>query len=245
MFLLKEKAYKSYSLYRMQEGDFLYVKSFLDRQRNMLDRIEFFYPYKDEELKSVLMDGVFWGLFDGHKLIATFAIDLDEEYAIQIAQIINTCQKSDVVDRAYESSGLMVDMDYRGQGIASFLMDTAVEEAKKRKLNICGVVHTLNAASMSTFFSRSFALRGIWHMCEGYDFVYLLKRYDEENDSQELIKRTLLQNIDKCDIIEKAEYSAMDDCQRHSELLASGYYGIFCKNDRICFIRNNKGERYE
>ena len=82
-------------------------------------------------------------------------------------------------------------------------------------------------------------------MCEGYDFVYLLKRYDEGNNSEKLIKSTLLQNFEKNDIIENVEYSALGDCQRHRELLASGYYGISCKNERICFIRGNKGGRNE
>lgn len=242
MILLKENAYKSYSLCRMQEGDFLYVKNFLDGQRNQLEKIEFFYPYKDEELKAVLSDGIFWGLFDNQKLIATFAIDLDEEYALQIADIINSCRKKSVVDKAYESSGLMVDMDYRGQGIANFLMDTAVEKAKSLGIDICGVVHTLNVASMTTFFSHGFTLRGVWNMQEGYDFVYLLKRHKQEIN---YINRELLQNVGKYDIIEKIEYPAMDDCVIHRELLADGYYGISCKNDRICFIRDNKGENNE
>ncbi|MDE5549240.1 MAG: GNAT family N-acetyltransferase [Clostridia bacterium] len=245
MILIKENAYKNYSLYRMQESDFLYVKNFLDEQRNRLDKIEFFYPYKDEELKSVLSGGVFWGLFDGQKLIATFAIDLDDEYAMQLADIINSCRKKTVIDKAYESSGLMVDMDYRGQGIAGFLMDTSVEEAKLREINICGVVHTLNVASMSTFFSRDFTLRGVWHMCQGYDFVYLLRRYDEENNNKVLKDKLLLQNLGNNDIIKKVEYPAMPESVIHKELLAQGYYGIFCKNGSICFICNKKGEKYE
>lgn len=241
MILLKENAYKSYSLCQMQESDFLYVKKFLDEQRNQLDKIEFFYPYKDEELKAVLSDGVFWGMFDGKRLIATFAIDLDEEYAKQIADIINSSRKTSVVDKAYESSGLMVNAEYRGQGIAGFLMQTAVEEARLRKINICGVVHTLNIASMSTFFSRGFTLQGVWNMRKGYDFVYLLKRYNEDIDNQRLISEKLLQNSEKYDIIDNIEYTEPDKVIIHKELLAKGYYGISCKNNRITFVRDKKG----
>ena len=237
MKLLKENAYKSYSLYKMQESDFLYVKNFLDAQRNRLEKIEFFYPYKDEELKAVLSDGIFWGLFDKDRIIATFAIDTDEEYAKQIADIINSCRKKDIVDKAYESSGLMVDEDYRGQGIANFMMRMAVDEAQSRGINICGVVHTLNAASMTTFFSKGFTLQGVWNMCKGYDFVYLLKCCDGRYNNQRLNNKNLLQKSGKRDIIDLVEFSNADDCEAHRELLGKGYYGILWKNNRICFVR--------
>ena len=89
MIRLLDNAYKSYSLCKMQESDFVFVKTFLDTQRAKLERIEFFYPYKDEELLSVLTYGCFWGLLDKDKLIATFAIDLDEDYAQTLANLIN------------------------------------------------------------------------------------------------------------------------------------------------------------
>ena len=177
MIRLLDNAYKSYSLCKMQESDFVFVKTFLDTQRAKLERIEFFYPYKDEELLSVLTYGCFWGLLDKDKLIATFAIDLDEEYAQTLANLINSF--NDIgIKRAYESSGLMVDKDYRGQGIAKYMMSVACDEAEKRQIPICGVVHTQNVASMSTFFSFDFEMRATWHMSEGYDFIYLLKRFN-------------------------------------------------------------------
>ena len=77
----KQSTFKNYNLYRMEKEDFTLVKDFLDRQREKLDRIEFFYPYKDSELAEVLDKGYFLGLFDGQKLIATFALDYDEDYA--------------------------------------------------------------------------------------------------------------------------------------------------------------------
>ena len=220
MILLERNAYKSYALCQMQGADFFAVKSFLDTQRDMLERIEFFYPYKDGELKSTLENGVFFGLLDGDRIIATFAIDTDEEYAQDIAKIINTCSGESVVERAYESSGLMVDADYRGQGIASYLMRTAVAQAYKMGLDICGVVHTHNSRSMATFFSQAFELRGVWHMSEGYDFVYLLKR------------RTAPAKKPLGDVI----YVALGDTQKHKELLSNGYVGVLCDSEKIGFI---------
>ncbi|MDE6361890.1 MAG: GNAT family N-acetyltransferase, partial [Clostridia bacterium] len=121
MIRLKEDAYRGYSLCKMQESDFVFVKTFLDTQRSRLEKIEFFYPYKDEELLAVLTDGCFWGLLDGAKLIATFAIDFDGEYAATLANLINSFGDTGL-DRAYESSGLMVAEEYRGQGVAKYMM---------------------------------------------------------------------------------------------------------------------------
>lgn len=225
MILLKEKAYKSYSLCLAQESDFLLVKTFLDDQRSRLEKIEFFYPYTDEELKETLSAGTFWGLIDDGRLIATFAIDGDAEYAKKIADIINSCCGKRVVEKAYESSGLMVDEDYRGQGIGGYLMSVAVQEADVKGIDICGVVHTLNVASMSTFFSKSFALKGVWHMRDGYDFVYLLKR---RGDASQRRKISDASNV---------EYADLGDTQRHKELLARGYFGISCDGGRICFLQ--------
>ena len=246
MILLKINAYKNYSLNKMEGSDFSFVKDFLDTQKNRLEKTEFFYPYQNDELLSVLEQGIFWGLFDKDRLIATFAIDIDEGYAERLADIIYSCCGKEIVKKAYESSGLMVDEEYRGQGIAKYLMSLAVEEAKARQINICGVVHTLNVASMRTFFSLGFQLRGVWKWQEGYDFVYLLKCFGEVCEEYDLIEKLVLQKDGKCDIIKKEEeYSPLDRSIIHKELLADGYVGITCDNTRICFIRNNKEKNYE
>lgn len=104
MILLKINAYKNYSLNKMEGSDFSFVKDFLDTQKNRLEKTEFFYPYQNDELLSVLEQGIFWGLFDKDRLIATFAIDTDEGYAERLADIINSCCGKEIVKKAYESS---------------------------------------------------------------------------------------------------------------------------------------------
>lgn len=241
MIRLKDNAYKSYSLCKMQESDFVFVKTFLDTQRTTLEHIEFFYPYKDEELKAVLTDGCFWGLLDKDKLIATFAIDFDEEYAKTLANLINSF--NDIgIERAYESSGLMVDEEYRGQGIAKFMMGLACQEAEERCIAICGVVHTQNVASMSTFFSFGFEMRATWHMSDGYDFIYLLKRFDIENHRDTLNLKKVLQSTDKCGKIEKVIGQANTHTKEHNTLLSQGYVGVGCKDTTIYFLK--KGEKF-
>lgn len=242
MIQIKNKNYKTYDLYRMDNKDFNLVKEFLDRQRQKLDRIEFFYPYKDEELLEVLDNGYFLGLFDKDKLIATFGIDFDEEYAKQIADIINGC-KNIGIDKAYESSGLMVDGDYRGQGIANFLMDEICHEADKKHLNICGVVQMQNTASMTTFFSHGFELRGVWSMGGKYDFGYLLKKKNSGyNENIQKNLNLILQCPSKYGIIVDVEGKVDNtDMPKHRSMLARNYYGILCDKKSIFYIR--KGEK--
>ena len=242
MIQIKNKNYKTYDLYRMEKKDFNLVKEFLERQRQKLDRIEFFYPYKDEELLEVLDNGYFLGLFDKDKLIATFGIDFDEEYAKQIADIINGC-KNIGIDKAYESSGLMVDGDYRGQGIANFLMDEICHEADKKHLNICGVVQMQNTASMTTFFSHGFELRGVWSMGGKYDFGYLLKKKNSGyNENIQKNLNLILQCPSKYGIIVDVEGKVDNtDMSKHRSMLARNYYGILCDKKSIFYIR--KGEK--
>ena len=226
MIRIQDNAYKGYSLCKMQESDFVFVKTFLDTQRAKLERIEFFYPYKDEELKSALADGCFWGLFDKQRLIATFAIDFDEDYATTLAELINSF-KDIGIDRAYESSGLMVDKEYRGRGIAKYMMGLACQEAEKRGVAICGVVHTQNVASMSTFFSLGFEMRAVWHMSEGYDFIYLLKRFDNS--------KKVLQLEENGVRIDNVIGSANTHTKEHISLLSDGYVGVGCQDTKIYF----------
>lgn len=224
----------------MQEGDFVFVKQFLDNQRSRLNKIEFFYPYKDFELKAVLKSGYFWGLLDSDELIATFAIDLDKEYAKELAELINSFNNSGL-NYVYESSGLMVAEKYRGQGIAKYLLSLAIEKARDLGIAICGVVHTQNVASMSTFFSLGFQLRAIWHMSENYDFVYLLKNCEKVDvNGEELILKKVLQSQINGDKIKNIIEVINTDTKEHSALLSEGYVGIGCRNNLLYFSK--KGE---
>ena len=240
MIRLLDNAYKGFSLCKMQGEDFVFVKTFLDTQRSKLERIEFFYPYKDEELQAVLNGGCFWGLFDNEKLIATFAIDFDEEYATTLANLINSF--NDIgIKSVYESSGLMVDEDYRGQGIAGYMMDLACQEAQERGVAICGVVHTQNVASMSAFFSRGFEMRATWHMSDGYDFIYLLKRFDKSYfNNDNLNCKKVLQSEENCDKINDVIGLANTLTKEHNALLSDGYVGVGCQSTTIYFRK--KGE---
>ena len=238
MIRLKDNAYKGYSLSKMQESDFVFVKTFLDTQRSKLEKVEFFYPYKDEELQEVLTSGCFWGLLDKDRLIATFAIDFDKEYAITIANLINSF--NDIgIEFAYESSGLMVDEEYRGLGIAKYMMGLACEEAEKRSIAICGVVHTQNVASMATFFSLGFELCATWHMSEGYDFVYLLKRFD---NTETLNFKKVLQLEENGAKIEEVIGRTNTNTKEHNTLLSQGYVGVGCQDTTIYFRK--KGEKF-
>lgn len=237
MIKLEDNAYNSYSLSRMQESDFVFVKTFLDSERAKLDKIEFFYPYKDEELRSVLTNGCFWGLLDNGKLIATFAIDLDEEYAATLANLINSFYNIGL-KFAYESSGLMVAKEYRGQGIAKFMMNLACQEAKKIGIAICGVVHTQNVASMSTFFSQGFELRATWHMSQGYDFIYLLKSFEfNETNNRRLNCKKVLQLEKNGAKINNVIGVTNTHTKEQNALLSEGYVGIGCQDTTIFFMK--------
>jgi len=240
MIRLEEDAYRGYSLCKMQESDFVFVKSFLDNQRYMLDIIEFFYPYKDEELLAVLTSGCFWGLFDGAKLIATFAIDFDKEYAITLANLINSFYDIGI-ERVYESSGLMVAEEYRGRGIAKYLLKLACEEAKKRRIAICGVVHTQNVASMSSFFSMGFEMRATWRLSDGYDFIYLLKRFDKaEFDDEGINFQNVLQSKCNCDKIKDVIRVTNTHTKEQNALLFDGYVGVGCQDTEIYFKKKEQ-----
>ena len=136
----------------------------------------------------------------------------------------------------------MVDKDYRGQGIAGYMMDLACQEAQKRKVAICGVVHTQNVASMSTFFSRGFEMRATWHMSDGYDFIYLLKRWDKEYfNNDNLNCKKVLQSGNNCDKIDSVIGVANTLTKEHNALLSDGYVGVGCQNTTIYFRK--KGEK--
>lgn len=185
-------------LYRAKACDFDEVSSFLDRQREGLEHIEFFYPYTREELANVLANGMFMCVKDGEKIVATFGIDLDEEYAKLLAQIIRESTAGAIdVEKAYESSGLMTDSDYRGIGLGKYLMQRAVLWAQEHKINICGVVHYMNKASMRTFFGEKFILSGYFEKDSVYKFVYLLKIFNFHYEIAEMYDKIEISETDK------------------------------------------------
>lgn len=176
---VKNDKFDGLRLCRADISDYGKVFAFLDGCRNALETIEFFYPYTREELENVLENGYFLCVLDKDEIVATFAVDRDEEYAKTLAEVIRKGSggKEDV-SRAYEASGLMVREDHRGAGLASYLMKKAVEYADGHGIDLCGVVFYLNKASISTFLSSKFLLSAIFEPISGYKFVYLLKKFD-------------------------------------------------------------------
>ncbi len=176
---IQNEKFKGLRLCKADLSDYCKVFAFLDSCRNALDRIEFFYPYTEEELKGVLDKGYFLCAMDGDEIVATCAVDADEGYAKQLAGIIEKSTNGKVkTSRAYEASGLMVRADYRGAKLASYMLSEVVCYAEKEKIDLCGVVHYLNKASIATFFGRKFLLSGIFEPISGYKFVYLLKKFN-------------------------------------------------------------------
>ncbi len=204
MIFLKEidnKIYKGLRLCKAELSDYCKVFAFLDGCRNALEKIEFFYPYTEEELKAVLDKGHFMCALDGEEIVATCAVDLDKNYAVQLADVIRSSSGGNVdVDEAYEASGLMVREDHRGAGLASYMLSEAVKYADSLGIDLCGVVYYLNKASIATFFGRHFLLSGIFEPINGYKFVYLLKKFN--------FLCSNAQRYDKIDIKELGEQKA-------------------------------------
>ena len=165
-------------IFQADGGDFSAVSAFLDAGRRALARIEFFYPYKEQELVAVLEKGCFLCAADGEKIAGCFALDTDKTYGAQLARTVRECTRGALAPRyAYETSGLMVDADHRRRGIAGALADAVMAEAQKRVPHdfLCGVVQLENIASMSVFLSRGFVLAGVYAMGGEYDFGYFVR----------------------------------------------------------------------
>lgn len=199
---VKNKKFDGLRLCRAELSDYGKVFAFLDGCRNALETIEFFYPYTREELENVLANGYFLCVLDKDEIVATFAVDRDEEYAKTLAEVIRKGSGGRVdVTRAYEASGLMVREDHRGAGLATYLMNNAVEYADEHGIDLCGVVFYLNKASISTFFGSKFLLSAIFEPIPGYKFVYLLKKFNFHYSKPEIYDRI---EITECEALNSA-----------------------------------------
>ena len=213
------KKFDGLRLCRAEISDYGKVFAFLDGCRNALETIEFFYPYTREELENVLANGYFLCVLDKDEIVATFAVDTDEEYAKTLAEIIRKGSGGkENVSRAYEASGLMVREDHRGAGLASYLMNKVSEYADERGINLCGVVFYLNKASISTFFGKKFLLSAIFEPIPGYKFVYLLKKFNFHYSKPEIYDR-----------IKITEHEALNSA------LQKGFQGFALDGDALCF----------
>ncbi len=200
-----------FCLYYISVSELQQIQEFLDECRNKLDRIEFFYPYQNDELKNVVEHGKFLGVYDEDKLIATVGLDIDKTYAKLLADRVSECTKGRLAPTyAYEVSGLMIDEHYRGQGLGKSL----VKEINKIAPSVvqdgwlCSVVQIENVASMKAFLSNGYVLAGIYRMGGEYDFGYFV--------------RPVGQSIQTSDI---ADVVAFRDMDKHLEMLSKGAVG--------------------
>ena len=206
---------------RLTSGDYEEEHAFLTRCRKALRRKTFFYPYTDEQLKAVMDGGETFGIRDRGKLVGTFNIDLDKEYAKELAEVIRKSTSGAIdVEACYEASGLMVDGAYRGKGLGKTLMKAVVERAKELKIDLCGVVHIENLASLNTFLGQNFVAAGLFELNSRYIFLYLLKKFEKSFEFAQECGRI---NVRKSDAVKQA--------------LAQGMLGTALDGDEIVFSR--------
>lgn len=211
----------NFEVVKLTAGDYEEEHAFLTRSRKALRRKTFFYPYTDEQLKAVMEGGEAFGVRDRGKLVGTFNIDLDEEYAKELAAGIRKSTNGAVdVDACYEASGLMVDGAYRGKGLGKTLMKAVTERAKELKIDLCGVVHIENLASLNAFLGQNFVVAGLFELNFRYIFLYLLKKFEKSFEFAQECGRI---NVRKSDAVKQA--------------LAQGMLGTALDGDEIVFSR--------
>ena len=211
----------NFEVVKLTGGDYEEEHAFLTSSRKALRRKTFFYPYTDEQLKAVMEGGEAFGVRDRGKLVGTFNIDLDEEYAKELAAGIRKSTNGAVdVDACYEASGLMVDGAYRGKGLGKTLMKAVTERANELKIDLCGVVHIENLASLNTFLGQNFVVAGLFELNSRYIFLYLLKKFEKSFEFAQECDRI---NVRKSDAVKQA--------------LAQGMLGTALDGDEIVFSR--------
>ena len=192
----------NFEVVKLTGGDYEEEHAFLTRSRKALRRKTFFYPYTDEQLKAVMEGGEAFGVRDRGKLVGTFNIDLDEEYAKELAAGIRKSTNGAVdVAACYEASGLMVDGAYRGKGLGKTLMKAVTERANELKIDLCGVVHIENLASLNTFLGQNFVIAGLFELNFRYIFLYLLKKFEKSFEFAQECGRI---NVRKSDDVKQA-----------------------------------------
>ncbi len=174
------KKNETFEVVKLTATDYDEERAFLTKCRKALRRKAFFYPYTDDQLRAVMDGGEAFGVRgENGRLVGTFNIDLDEEYAKELAAGIRNSTGGAVdVHACYEASGLMVDGGYRGKGLGKTLMRAVTTRANELKIDLCGVVHIENIASLNTFLGQNFVIAGLFELNSRYIFLYLLKKFD-------------------------------------------------------------------
>ncbi|MEG1536464.1 MAG: GNAT family N-acetyltransferase [Clostridia bacterium] len=211
-----------FKFFLLQECDFQLAKDFLDGQRDGLERKEFFLPYTDEELSGVLANGKFVAMMDNQRLVGTFALDLDKQYATQLGSLVTECSRGKfVLPFAYETSGFVIEKSCRGRGLGKLLMTAVLALANHFDGHLCGVVHIENIASAQSFLSNGFVLCAVKDCGDGYKFGYFVRE----------TKRAFAQ--DK--IADKLV--PLDDIDGHKTLLSQGYVGVQLENNCFAYAK--------
>ena len=211
-----------FPVYKAEDGDYSAVSAFLNTCRNKLDRIEFFYPYTPEELKSVISGGGFLCAVDGKRIVGAFALDTDKSYGKMLADNVKECTRGTLAPKyAFETSGLMVDENYRRRGMAGDLADAVIALGARLVPDdfLCGVVQLENVASMSTFLSKGFVLAGVYAMGGEYDFGYFVRPSRSPLTAHGTAER-------------EVSFRAM---QEHKNALASCFVGVKIIKDGILY----------
>ena len=211
-----------FPVYKAEDGDYSAVSAFLNTCRNKLDRIEFFYPYTPEELKSVISGGGFLCAVDGKRIVGAFALDTDKSYGKMLADNVKECTRGTLAPKyAFETSGLMVDENYRRRGMAGDLADAVIALGARLVPDdfLCGVVQLENVASMSTFLSKGFVLAGVYSMGGEYDFGYFVRPSRSPLTARGIAER-------------EVSFRAMSE---HKNALASGFVGVKVIKDGILY----------
>lgn len=204
-----------------RENDTERVRAFLDSERNALARIEYFYPYTEQELDAVVKGGDFYiACKEDGTIVGSFGLDPDRSYASDIAGRVRDCSSILQPQMCYEVSGLMVSPAQRGTGLAGKLMRQVLERAQVRFPQdwISGVVQLENIASMRTFWKNGFVLGGIYAMGGAYDFGYFVRPTREKIATG--AERTRV---------------AMRDMNAHRDALRSGLVGIADSDGQIVY----------
>ena len=211
-----------FPVYKAEDGDYSAVSAFLNTCRNKLDRIEFFYPYTPEELKSVISGGGFLCAVDGKRIVGAFALDTDKSYGKMLADNVKECTRGTLAPKyAFETSGLMVDENYRRRGMAGDLADAVIALGARLVPDdfLCGVVQLENVASMSTFLSKGFVLAGVYSMGGEYDFGYFVRPSRYPLTAHGTAER-------------EVPFRAMSE---HKNALADGFVGVKVVKDGILY----------
>ncbi|MDD4839957.1 MAG: GNAT family N-acetyltransferase [Clostridia bacterium] len=141
---------------RLNSDDFDLTKKFFDDEVEKLADKKFFLKYTDDELKSILNgNGFFCGGFIDEKLVATCAVDFDDNYGKILKNAVFSSENElndEFKDlQFYEYSGIFVADGYRKMGLANRVCSEVLEYAKNHlsPCVLCSLVQFDNIASQS------------------------------------------------------------------------------------------------